>query len=372
MKNIKVKIGAALFLIAIIFLVSFLIYSQEKSKSLDYAKNFQEAKFYEKLDNGMVRCNLCPNRCILSPGQIGNCRARKNIDGKLVSLVYGNVASNHIDPIEKKPLFHFLPGSQTYSISTTGCNLRCKFCQNWQISQVFPWDIKTTKMSPKDVVNKALNSGVESIAFTYNEPTVYYEYMLDVAKLAKKNGLKTVVISAGYINEKPLKNLLPYIDAYKIDLKGFDKEFYQEMTHGKLEPVLSALKTIKESDTWLEVVNLIIPGENDSEKQLKDLVLWIKNNLGKNTPLHFLRFHPNYKIRNLAPTPIKTLKKARQIALDLGMNYVYTGNIYDKEGTTTYCPSGKPGVIRQGFSTSKNNLDSGLCPNGDKIPGVWK
>ncbi len=371
MKNIKIKIGATLFLIAIILLVCFLIYNQEKNKSLN-TKNLKEAKYYEKLDNGMVRCNLCPNRCVLSPGQIGDCRARKNVNGKLVSLVYGKVASNHIDPIEKKPLFHFLPGSQTYSISTTGCNLRCKFCQNWQISQVFPWQVETTQMSPKQVVDKALNLGVKSIAFTYNEPTIYYEYMLDIAKLAKENGLKTVVISAGYINEKPLKNLLPYIDAYKVDLKGFSSNFYQKMTSGKLEPVLKALKIIKKSNTWLEVVNLIIPGENDSKKELKDLIVWVKNNLGKEIPLHFTRFHPNYKIKNLAPTPIKTLKQARNLAEKLGMKYVYTGNIYDEKGSTTYCPSGKPAIVRQGFLIKANNLNKGLCPNGDKIPGIWE
>lgn len=371
MKNPVAKIGAVLFLIIIIGLAVFLIYGREKGAKIA-GEDLYPAKYYEKSGGEMVRCNLCPNRCILSEGQIGACRARKNIGGELYSMVYGNVAAAHIDPIEKKPLYHVLPGTKTYSISTTGCNLQCKFCQNWQIAQVFPWDIQSTKMTPQQIVEEALKSGAQSIAYTYTEPTVFYEYMFDTTKLAHEAGLKNVVISAGYINPEPLRELLPYIDAYKIDFKGFDDRFYQEMTQGRVGPVLEAMKVIKESGTWLEVVNLVIPGENDSEEDLKSLVLWVKKNLGVDTPLHFTRFHPDYKLLNLPPTPIETLKKAREMALELGVKYVYTGNVYDIEGSTTYCPDGTPAIQRQGFFTIKNILQNGQCLSGEQIPGIWQ
>lgn len=331
------------------------------------------ALYYEALGGKIVRCNLCPNRCVLSEGQIGQCRARKNVEGKLYSLVYGKLSSVHLDPIEKKPLYHFLPGTKAYSIAATGCNLQCKFCQNWQIAQVFPWEVETTKTTSEEVVEQALASGAQSIAFTYNEPTIFYEYMLDIAKIAKEKGLKTAVISSGYINPEPLRGLLPYIDAYKVDLKGFDEKFYQKMTLGRLEPVLETMKTIKEAGVWLEVVNLVIPTENDSEEDLQNLILWVKDNLGEDTPLHFTRFHPDYKLTNLPPTPIETLKKARKMALDFGLKYVYTGNIEDPEGSTTYCPeSGEPAIVRQGFFTVENKLQNGKCPSGEAIPGVWQ
>jgi len=364
------KIGAILFLVFVVSLTGFLIYNRERSP-----EDLYPAKYYKELGNGMVQCHLCPNRCILSKGQIGLCKARKNVDGKLYSLTYGNLASIHLDPIEKKPLYHFLPGTLIYSISTTGCNLQCKFCQNWQISQVFPWQIETKKMDPEEVVEEAIKSGAKSIAFTYNEPIVFYEYMLDVAKLAKKRGLKTVVISAAYINPEPLKELLKYIDAYKVDFKGFREEFYRKLTvTGHVAPVLEAMKIIKESGTWLEIVNLIIPGENDSEEDIKNLILWIKDNLGTEVPLHFSRFHPDYKLLNVPPTPIETLKKARKMALDLGLKYVYIGNVDDLEGNTTFCPESKiPAIKRKGFFVIENSLDKeGRCPTGEKIPGVWQ
>jgi len=368
------SIFAILFLIFIVSLAGFFIYRSEKG-SKETPENFYPARFYETLGNKVVRCGLCPNRCVLSPGQIGFCKARKNIDGKLYSMVYGKIASQHLDPVEKKPLFHFLPGTLIYSIATTGCNLQCKFCQNWQISQVFPWEVETKKMTPEEVVEEAIKSGAKSIAFTYNEPTVYYEYMYDIAKLAKERGLKTAVISSGYINPEPLKELLPYIDAYKIDFKGFNNKFYQKMTvAGKVEPVMEAMKIIKESGVWLEIVNLVIPGENDSEEDLKNLILWIRDNLGTDVPLHFTRFHPDYKLLNIPPTPIETLKRARKMAIDLGLKYVYIGNVDDIEGSTTYCPESKePAIVRKGFFVLQNNLDEkGQCKSGEKIPGIWE
>lgn len=369
----KAKIGAILFLISIVLLVVALIYSTEK-KQVGADETLYKAKYYEKLGNGIVRCNLCPRRCVLSPGQIGVCRARKNIDGELYSLVYGKIASAHVDPVEKKPLYHVLPGARTYSIATTGCNLQCRFCQNWQISQVFPWEVRTTDMTPERVVEQALYHNADAIAYTYGEPTIFYEYMFDIAKLARQKGLKNIVISAGHINPEPLKDLLPYIDAYKIDFKGFSEEFYREMTLGELEPVLKAMKIIKEQDVWLEIVNLVIPQQNDSDEDLKNLITWVKDNLGADVPLHFTRFHPDYKLLNVPPTPIKTLKKARKMALNLGMQYVYTGNLYDPEGSTTYCPeSGDLAIVRQGFFIKENNLNEyGQCSSGEQIPGIWQ
>ena len=366
----KAKIGAVIFLLVIVGVLVFLIFSREKARE----ESLYEAMYYESLPGKMVRCNLCPNRCILSPGQIGICRARKNINGKLYSIVYGKVAAVHLDPIEKKPLYHFLPGTKTYSIATTGCNLRCKFCQNWQIAQVFPWEVKTIDMTPEQVVEDALKTGAKSIAFTYTEPVVFYEFMLNTAKLAKERGLKTVMITSGYINPEPLKNLLKYLDAVKIDFKGFSDKFYQKMTMGHVQPVLDAMKIVKESGTWLEIVNLVIPGENDSEEDIRNLALWVKENLGEDVPVHFTRFHPDYKLLNTPPTPIETLKKARKIVMEVGLKYVYTGNVYDPEGSTTYCPeSGEAAIKREGFFMVENNLDEeGKCPSGEKIPGVWK
>jgi len=368
------KVFAILFLVFILGLVGYLIFSREKATKIENgAEGLHRASFFEKLSNGMVQCSLCPNRCILSNKQIGLCKARQNIDGELYTLNYGKISSQHIDPIEKKPFFHVLPGAKAYSLATTGCNMRCSFCQNWQISQVFPWEIKTTEMSPEKVVNDALNSGSEIIAFTYNEPTVFYEYMFDVAKLAKEKGLKTVVVSSGYINPEPLKQLLPYIDAYKIDLKAFKEEFYTKFTGGHLEPVLGTLKIIKQSGVWLEIVNLLISGENDSEEEIRAMAKWIKENLGEDVPLHFSAFHPDYKLLNLPPTPKETMVKARNIAIEQGLKFVYTGNIIYPEGESTYCPDSKEvAVERQGYMIVKNNLSDGKCPDGEQIPGIWK
>jgi pyruvate formate lyase activating enzyme len=368
------KIGAAVFLAAIVSLAGWFVFSSVVNSRGGEVSQLHEARYYEQLGDDAVRCNLCPNFCTLTPGAIGKCKARKNIGGKLFSLVYGNIAAKHLDPIEKKPLYHFLPGTAAYSIATTGCNLACRFCQNWQISQIFPWEGRTEPMTPEQVVDEALKSGAKSIAFTYNEPTIFYEFMFDVAQLAHAKGLKTAVISAGFINPEPLRALLPYIDAYKIDFKGFNPEFYRRMTNGEVAPVLAAMKAIKESGTWLEIVNLVIPGENDSTEDLMGLINWVKDNLGTDVPVHFLRFHPDYKLRNLPSTPVETIKRARQMAMDAGLNYVYTGNIPFEEGETTFCPtSHKPAIVRQGFFVVKDDLTAdGRCRDGEKIPGIWR
>lgn len=370
---VKKILAFSFFGLLVVFSAWLVFNSFGKEKIAQNPENLKEAMFYEELAGGYIRCNLCPRHCVLGEGQIGFCRARKNIKGKLYSLVYGKLASYHLDPVEKKPFFHVLPGSKVFSIATTGCNLRCLYCQNWDIAQVFPWEVKTRKADPKEIVQKALKSGAQGIAFTYNEPVIFYEYMLDVAKEAKKVGLKTMVVSAGYIEREPLKKLLEYIDAYKVDLKGFDEKFYQEIVGGELSPVLETIKTIKETGTWLEIVYLVIPKKNDSEKEIRKMVRWIKENLGDDVPLHFLRFYPLYKLQNLPPTPPQTLKKLRKIALEEGLNYVYTGNIPDIEGQTTYCPnSKKPAIVRKGFWVIKNELKTGVCPDGEKIPGIWQ
>lgn len=369
------KFFAILFLILIIGLTGYLIYNREKSNQLTNTdvNNFHQGKFYEKLSGNMVKCNLCPNHCVLSEGRIGLCKARKNIEGELYSLVYGKVSSQHVDPIEKKPFFHVLPGQNAYSIATTGCNLSCLYCQNFEISQVFPEDVQSKDMTAEEVVDDALKSKSPIIAFTYNEPTIFYEYMYDIAKLAKENGLKTVVVSSGYINQEPLKELLPYIDAYKIDLKAFKEDFYQKFTNGHLEPVLETMKTIKASGVWLEIVNLLIPGENDSEQEIREMAKWIKENLGDDVPLHFSRFYPMYKLQNLPATPEETVIKARKIAMEEGLKYVYVGNISYPEGEDTYCPkSGQIAIERQGYLVVSNNLKNGLCKDGEVIAGVWE
>ncbi len=368
------KFLAVLFLILILALAGYLIFNREKATKIENeAAAMHRASFYEKLSGGFVQCNLCPNRCILSNKQIGLCKVRQNINGELYTLNYGKISSQHVDPIEKKPFFHVLPGAKAYSIATTGCNMRCSFCQNWNISQVFPREVRSAEMTPREVVDDALKSGAEVIAFTYNEPTIFYEYMFDIAKLAKEKGLKTVVVSSGYINPEPLKELLPYIDAYKIDLKALKESFYQKLTGGHLEPVLEAMKIIKEQGVWLEIVNLLIPGENDSEEEIREMARWIKENLGDDVPLHFSAFHPDYKLLNLPPTPLETIIKARNIAMEEGLKFVYTGNVIYPEGESTYCPNSKKLAIgRQGYLIFENNLIDGECPDGEKIPGIWK
>jgi pyruvate formate lyase activating enzyme len=366
------KFLAILFLLVIVSLAGYLIYQREKQVEVN-EESLRPAKYYQALSNNMVQCLLCPNKCILSEGQRGDCRVRQNIDGQLYSLVYGKVASANLDPIEKKPFFHFLPGSLAYSIATAGCNLQCIFCQNWQISQVFPEDIQAQNLSPAQVVEQALANGAQSIAYTYSEPIVFYEYVLETAKIARQKGLKNVVITAGYINEEPLRELCQYVDAIKIDLKAFRQDFYDKMTGGQLAVILRNLKIIKEEGVWLEIVNLVIPGENDSPEEIQQMAEWIKENLGEEVPLHFTRFYPMYKLQNLPPTPEETLKKAREIALEIGLKYVYTGNIGNIATESTYCPtSGELAIQRHGHFVLQNNLQDGFCPDGEEIPGIWK
>ncbi|HAL92466.1 MAG TPA: AmmeMemoRadiSam system radical SAM enzyme [Verrucomicrobia bacterium] len=374
------KILAFLFLVAVVGSAAWLVVSRERAGCAEAAPpsaatpgDLHEALWYEKLAGGLVRCMLCPHSCRLPEGRIGRCRVRQNVGGKLYSLSYGRLATAHVDPIEKKPFFHVLPGSRAYSIATPGCNLRCLFCQNWEISQMYPWEVRTSKASPEQVVAEALRSGAESIAFTYSEPTIFYEYMLDIAKLAQAKGLKTLVVSAGYIQPEPLQALLPHIDAYKVDFKAFNPEFYTELTGGSRDPVLQAMKTIRASGVWLEVVNLLVTGQNDGEEEVRQLARWVRENLGDDVPLHFSRFHPMHKLANLPPTPIERVIRAREIAIEEGLKNVYTGNIPAAEGDSTYSPTtGEIVIERKGYYVVRNHLTNGLAPDGEKIPGIWR
>ncbi|MDD5730537.1 MAG: AmmeMemoRadiSam system radical SAM enzyme [Candidatus Omnitrophica bacterium] len=333
----------------------------------------KEALFYEKLANNKVQCHLCPRNCVIAAGKRGFCGTRENRQGVLYTLSYAKPVSLHADPIEKKPLFHFLPGKMAFSIATAGCNLRCKFCQNWEISQKLPEDVNFVYLEPADLVKKVKEEGYGVIAYTYTEPTIFYEYMLDTAKLARKNGIKNVMHSCGYINEAPLRQLVKFIDAANIDLKGFTNDYYSEMSQATLEPVLKTLKILKKSGVHLEITNLVLPGYNDDPATITKMCSWIKENLGADVALHFSRFQPMYKLLALNPTPVQTLEKARQIALNCGLKYVYIGNVPGNAAESTFCPKcAKLLVERRGYFVIQNNIENGKCKFcGEKIDGVW-
>jgi pyruvate formate lyase activating enzyme len=293
--------------------------------------------------------------------------------GKYYSLVYGNPCAVHMDPIEKKPFYHLLPASTSFSIATAGCNFRCKFCQNWEISQTTPDETYNLELPPEKVVALAKKAGSRSIAYTYAEPTIFFEYMMDTGKLAKKEGILNVYHSNGFINPQPLKELCQVLDAANIDLKGFTEEYYSSMSQGHLTPVLQTLKTLKHEGVHLEITNLVTPSKNDDADTVKKMCAWIKNELGADTPVHFSRFYPLYKLRNLPPTPVSTLEKCRQIAMDAGLEYVYIGNVPGHEGERTFCPKCKKVLIsRQGYYIVEVNLEKGKCKFcGKPIPGIW-
>ena len=323
-----------------------------------------------------VQCELCPKLCLIQPGQSGECRVRINIDGVLRTVVYGYPCSIHIDPVEKKPLFHFLPGSSILSIATVGCNLHCKNCQNWEISQANPEDgnVPAYNCPPERLVAEANKYKCLSIAYTYTDPIVYYEYTYDSAKLAHEAGIRNVLVTAGYVNEEPWKKLLQHVDAANIDLKAITEDFYREVCSATLKPVQNALILARASEAMVEVTNLVIPTLNDEPEQLRELSRWIKMNLGADTPLHFSGFYPRYQMKNLPATSLRTLETARKIAMSEGLNYVYIGNVASKEGQNTYCPGCKKLLIeRSGYTILQNRLRQGRCPDCSKeIYGVWR
>ena len=329
--------------------------------------------YFTPLEGGEIQCELCPHRCRVAKGKRGICRVRENRDGKYYSLVYGNPCAVHLDPIEKKPFSHVLPGTTSFSLATAGCNFQCKFCQNWEISQAFPEDIFSFEVSPELMVSRAKEIGARSVAYTYVEPTIFYEYMLDIGILAKKAGLLNVTHSNGFINPEPLKNLCKVLDAANIDLKGFTENFYRELCSGELNPVLETLKTLKKEKVHVEITNLIIPTKNDEISVLREMCLWIRKELGPDTPIHFSRFYPLYKLKTLPPTPVSTLEKAREAAASAGLEYVYVGNIPGHTAENTFCPKCKKMVIqRTGYMVGEINLKDGKCKYcGKPIPGIW-
>lgn len=333
----------------------------------------KEAYHYEKIQSN-VQCKLCPNECLLAPEQRSFCRVRVNKEGKLYTLVYGNPCSVHVDPIEKKPLFHFLPTTNAFSIATAGCNYRCLNCQNWEISQRKPEDTNNYDAMPDKIVEAAIQQDCQSIAYTYNEPTVFYEYMYDTSKIASSKGIKNLWITNGSMNEKPLVDFCKYLDAANIDLKGFDKSVYGELNAGHLKTVLDTLKNLKKENVWFEVTNLVVPTWTDDMDMIKEMTDWLFKNIGPDYPLHFSRFHPQYKLTHLPATPISVLEKARKIALDSGLNYVYIGNVPGHEAQNTYCPRCNKIVIeRNGYKIKQNNLEDDKCKFcNEEIAGVWK
>ncbi|MDH7486216.1 MAG: AmmeMemoRadiSam system radical SAM enzyme [Anaerolineae bacterium] len=321
-----------------------------------------------------VKCQLCPKGCVISEGERGNCRVRENRGGKLYTMVYGNACSVNVDPIEKKPFYHFLPGSAAFSIATAGCNLHCLYCQNWQISQFPPEETDNVDLPPQAVVSYALRYGSRSIAYTYSEPTIFYEYMLDTARLARQQGLRNVVISAGYINHQPLRQLCQAVDAIKIDLKGYNPGFYQRVCDATLQPVLDTITTIRASGIHLEIVNLVVPTLNDDEEELRALCRWVVREVGPDVPLHFSRFYPQYKLTHLPPTPVESLERARQAALEAGVKYAYIGNVPGHPGNHTYCPRcGEIVIGRLGFAVQEYHIVDNACEFcGEPIAGVWQ
>ena len=336
-------------------------------------KGIKEAYYYSKTSNG-VRCLLCPNQCLLKEGDISLCSTRFNKDNILYTNAYGNPCVVNIDPIEKKPLFHFLPASKALSISSAGCTFACLNCQNWEISQESPVNGRQYNFLPKKVVEEALANKTESIAYTYGEPIAFYEYALETSKIAKAKGIKNLLISNGYINEKPLRELSKFTDAANINLKSFDDDIYVMLNRGKLKPVLNTLKILKEENVWLEITNLIVPEWTDNMDMIKKMCEWLCENQLDTQPLHFSRFHPTYKLLELNATPLSALENARKTAIDAGIKYVYLGNVANHEAENTYCHNCRKMIIeRNGFTFLSNNITDGHCNFcNEKIPGTWK
>ncbi len=332
-------------------------------------------RYWHRLDDGRVQCDLCPRFCKLHEGQRGLCFVRANQGGRIVLTTYNRSSGFCVDPIEKKPLNHFLPGSTVLSFGTAGCNLACKFCQNWDISKSREIDTLADEADAETIARAAERLGCESVAFTYNDPVIFMEYAIDVAKACHEHDLKTVAVTAGYICEEPRREFYAHLDAANIDLKGFTEEFYWKLTGGHLQPVLDTLEYVyHHTDTWLEITTLLIPGKNDSDEEIDRMTQWIREHLGPGVPLHFTAFHPDWKMRDVPPTPPETLTRARRIAMDNGLYYVYTGNVHDREGGTTFCHAcGETLIVRDWHLITQWNLaPGGTCPKcGTRVAGVF-
>jgi pyruvate formate lyase activating enzyme len=323
-----------------------------------------EARYYRAGET--VHCALCPHACKIPEGRTGICRVRKNVDGRLYSLVYGKAASVHVDPVEKKPLYHFLPGSKSFSVGTVGCNMGCLHCQNFSISQ--SEKVHGEDLSPQDVVDMALRHNCQSISYTYNEPTVFFEYAADCARIARQKGLKNVLVTNGYITPEPAREFLKIMDAANVDLKAFDDGFYREVCKARLQPVLDTLKLYRKGGMWLEVTNLVIDGKNDDMKKIDDMCRWITKELGKDVPLHFSAAFPMHRMQEIAPTPVETLNKAHDIAKK-HLDFVYIGNT-GMPSDTNCAGCGRTVVERSGYSV-RSNLEGHRCVCGRILPGVW-
>ncbi|MFH0983159.1 MAG: AmmeMemoRadiSam system radical SAM enzyme [Planctomycetota bacterium] len=334
----------------------------------------REVDFYERLENGSLRCGVCPRHCVLDSGATGFCRSRTNVGGQHYARGYNRPCIVRVDPIEKVPLSHFLPGTETMTIAVGGCNLRCLYCQNWEQSQAQPDELKTFDLTPAQAVEAAKEQGMKVIAFNYTEPVVFLEYAKDLARAARKAELRVVAATAAFVEPEPLVDFAQYLDAITIGLKGFTEPFYETVCSIRLEPVLNAIKTIKaKTNCWLELVNLVVPTYNDDISVIRRMCGWIRRNVGVNTPLHFSRFVPMYRLTNLPRTPVPTLEAACQAAKDVGLQYVYTSNIAPHDGNNTYCAKcGTSLIQRLGFKILENRLRAGQCPQCRlRLPGVW-
>ncbi|MCL0070715.1 AmmeMemoRadiSam system radical SAM enzyme [Dehalococcoidia bacterium] len=332
------------------------------------------ARYWQGLDNSKVWCQLCPHYCVIPEGGRGLCRVRENREGVLYSLVYGKPVALGIGPIEKAPFHHFHPGHRRQTIATVGCNLRCKHCHNWHISQREFEEVRYRPLSPYEIIAGVKRAGLNSVSFTYTEPTVFFEYMYDIAKLAQAHGMKTTLVTNGFISPEPLRALLEHMDAVRVDLKAFTEEFYREISRASLAPVLDTLKIIQEEGVWLEIINLIIPTLNDCPAEIRAMCEWILENLGPDVPLHLNRFHPAFKMTHLPPTPVETLEMAHRIAREVGINFVTIGNLPGHRYDSTFCPACEARLIhRVGISVLENNIEEGRCKFcGKEIPGVWE
>ncbi|GAB4344837.1 MAG: AmmeMemoRadiSam system radical SAM enzyme [Desulfobulbaceae bacterium] len=331
----------------------------------------READWYE-VRAGMIHCTLCPHRCVLGENDRGFCRTRVVKHARLHTIAYGNPCSVHIDPVEKKPLYHFLPGSPILSVATGGCNLRCLNCQNWQISQAKPDELRNHDLPPERLAEAARQRRIPAIAYTYSEPLVFYEYVRDTALPARESKIRNVLVTAGYIEEGPLRALCGVVDAANVDLKGFSDRFYRKVCSARLEPVKQALKIMREEGVWLEVTKLTVPTLSDDMDDLRVMCDWMAETLGVSTPLHLSRFHPQYRLQHLPPTPVDTLYRAREVAMEAGLHFVYVGNVPDSPFQNTACPQcGETVIRRKGFLVIENRLARGRCPCGEEIPGVW-
>jgi pyruvate formate lyase activating enzyme len=339
----------------------------------DDARFIVEAKFYQKLEGRKVKCKLCPRACVVGDRERGYCGVRENRGGTYYTLVHSRVCAAHVDPIEKKPLFHYLPGTNAFSLATAGCNVNCKFCQNWDISQSRPEQIPADYLPPQRIAQLAQQYHCPTIAYTYSEPVVFSEFLMDTADAGHQAGIHSVAVSNGYMQEESLKAAYGKMDAVKIDLKSFSDSFYKKVVTGELKPVLESLVTLRKMGKWTEIVYLVIPTLNDDDAGFRGLAQWIKANLGPDVPLHFTQFHPEYLLKNLPITPVKTLERAKAIADAEGLHYVYIGNVPGHPAQNTYCPKCRKVLVeRIGFTASKVLIQKNACPYCKQpIPGVW-